>query len=248
MPFKDKLKQLLYMRKYQAKRRVELKKQEQLQEDTVRVIKLMRDNLVGRKCMPALLLQQDAKDAPQGIILPIIHKTFELGNLESLVKAALAVVEEEDKLLLVGEHKGWPALGIHGLASIPRHSVVKSQGRWPTNMMSDVQNATETLQDNKHFPPYILIVNTLALLSIPAIPCSIQFYDSPYLCTIEGQKNNALVVAPEVVPSINNFEVVIGCDVQVSLRPDNKANLWEALTPVIHKPSSICEITNIKYS
>jgi len=251
MPFKDKLKQLLYMRKYQAKRRAERKKQEQLQEAHVQAVKIMREHLVGRTCMPAKLVPQDVKDLCVNFLsipevgFPILHKDFVLGNFETLRKATLAMVEAEDKLLLVGEHTGWPAMGIHGLATIPEHGVIQSKGKWSRHFLTDIHRAIKTLESAKHFEPPILIMNTLASTIVPKfLPGMYQY--SPFLCNSKGEENNALLVAPHET----NFRVLIAHDLDISSpqRSDNKAKLWEALTPVIYKPSSICEITNIKYS
>ena len=249
MPFKDKLKQLLYMRKYQAKRRAERKKQEQLHEAHVQAIKIMRKNFIGRVCIPVKPLPQDAKDVPQEMLLPVIQKNFELGNLESLVKATLAVVEEEDKLLLIGEHKGWPALGIHGLATTPNHQIVKfnETGDLVNDSCKAVEKAHKKLRSKGYFPPYTLVLNEdyYPIITWPDLASEnlVQILYSPVLCNGECEKNNALLVKC----GADNFEVVIGQDLSISPMPDNQAKLWEALTPVIHKPSSICEITDITY-
>lgn len=256
MPFKDRTKQLSYMRQYQKKRREELKEYEELKFLEEHVSRVARHNIVGRKLYSVTVDEDELRSYLRGQLLrlcginiPIINKSFELTvdkkeNLKRVENATMQVVEEEDKLLLVGHYKGWPALGIEGLATIPHRNIVKSTGDWYT----DIAEAIKKLRHNNQKPPYKVVLNSKWKETFEEGLHKLGYYYSPFLCNSEGKQTNALVVKP----SPKNFKVFIGNDLRVVVRKNSngcwRGQVFEALTPIIEQPKAICEIQGINIS
>ena len=70
-------------------------------------------------------------------------------------------------------------------------------------------------------------------------------YRTDSLLTSAGGVNNALVVEPKQ----DNFELIVGRDLEVRKKEDLRGNIQglarEVLAPRIKRPTSICEITSL---
>jgi len=109
MPFKDRLKQLLYMRKYSKEQRVlvsRCKEKEKLRRELLeKAVFFARqsDFLQGRRKYPIKVIL-DSKD---GILL---EQTFVLHSEDALKSATLAICKAEDEL--IANTKGIKKIGI----------------------------------------------------------------------------------------------------------------------------------------
>lgn len=239
------MKKLAYGRKYQAEQREKLKELEELHGIEGQVIKIMRANIIGRCLFGIEFLPNSGVQKPlKGEIIsriPIIHTDITLPiTSQKTEEATLKVVEGEDTLLLTGEHKGWDALGIEGLATAKGRNIIKSCG----NFEKDLRVGVKRLKECGHQPPYDVLINELTkYTSIPTklsetIHC---IYQSPYLFTEEGKQDNMLVVKANQT----NFVLLMGQDLSVCRLKNGGIKLWETLAPKICEPSAICEIQNI---
>jgi len=207
------------------------------------------------------------------ITVPTIHKEFTIWwrdleatrssglplDTQEAENAARQVAEEEDKLLLTGEHTGWPALGIEGLATATGRNTKASAGAWPTNSLTDLSAAIGELEADGHMGPYACVLRSSwaaklrALISNTAtkwleviqdlFKAGIHVSDSLY--TSAGATTSALVVEPANA----NFEMVIEKDLELFTMQDEDMNLQckvlEVVAPRIKRPASICEITGL---
>jgi uncharacterized linocin/CFP29 family protein len=183
--------------------------------------------------------------------------------------AARQVAEEEDKLLLTGEYTGWNALGIQGLATATNRQTQATSGAWTqaniANAFTDINACISKLEAQGHQGPYKLILRTaqrakLRYFSLAAGadtwafdriaellggPAEDTILASDSLYSSAGATTTGLVV--EALP--DNFDMVIGADMQTQLNPLINGNywgrIWEALTPRIKRPLSICELTGL---
>jgi uncharacterized linocin/CFP29 family protein len=246
MPFKDKEKQRGYVRKYQARNREKLKELKELQEIEAQAIKIMCDNLVGRKLFSIKQLPNNdvLREKFKGKVssLPIISADISLPVTPAKIEeATLKIVKDEDTLLLTGEHKGWPCLGIEGLATAKGRSMIKSCG----DFERDLLEATRRVQECGHQSPYDVVVNDETKCSdIPLkLPMGIQYIrHSPCLFARNGKQDNMLAVKP----SETNFVLVMGADLTVCWMKDIGYRLWECLAPAICEATAICEIQGVQ--
>lgn len=208
-------------------------------------------------------------------VVPVISKDFILfwrdilasrgGGLPidvlSAQNAARQVAEEEDKLLLSGEYTGWPALGIEGLATATGRNTEASAGAWPANCLTDISDAIAELETDGHYGPYALIVvpdnfaDLRTLIANTAEPYltvvqdgnkyNVKVFKTPNLFASDGGQDSAIVCEPKP----QNFEVGIARDITTYTWQDKNMNtygkVYEVITPKIHRPTSICEITGI---
>lgn len=245
MPFKDKLKQLVYMRKYQSKRTEEFKEDSELRAITKQVIIIAQEHLVGRHLFNLEQLPDVPSIGYKVSQIPIISANITLPIApQKIEEATLKVVKEEDTLLLTGEHEGWPCLGIEGLATAKHRITMKSCG----NFGRDLIKAAKRLQHYRHQPPYSVIVNTenpivrdFALPKDGALSDT-TVYTSPSLSNWKGEQNNMLVVKP----SRTHFTLLMAQDFHVC-RSNSAYKIWECLAPAINEPKAICEIQGINY-
>jgi hypothetical protein len=238
MPFKDKVKQLNFMRNYQETNRQKLKDLKETHELEVEAIDIMRKHSVGRYFYNVVCLTNEDEVAKVAGVLkcPIINIDFDSAQL--LENSALKIVEEEDKLLLVGEYEGWTALGIQGLATAKGRNIVISSG----NVNDDLQSAVEQLKRSKQHPPYDVIVNSKIKQKYYIHGNEIRnIYSSPFLVNSNGKPTNILVVKP----SARNFRLLIAQDMVITKVNNNHYKLWEALVPVIDNSKAICEIQGL---
>lgn len=209
------------------------------------------------------------------ITVPVLHKEFIIWwrdllnsreggtpiDTQDAESAAYKVGVEEDKLLLTGEYTGWNAYGIEGLATSTGRNTKASAGAWPANCITDLGAAIGELEADGHQGPYGLVLNSTffgklrALISNTAVMWLQAIQDaglfkagilvSDNLKTSGGASTNALVLEPLQ----ENFEMVIGQDLDVFTKQDEDMNLnckvYEIVAPRIKRPTSICEITGL---
>jgi len=207
------------------------------------------------------------------ITVPVIDKEFEVMwreleasrssgiplDLQDAENAARKVAEDEDKLLITGEYTGFRALGVEGLATATGRNTKASAGAWPANALTDLSAAIGELETDGHMGPYACVLRASwaaklrALVSNTAVkwievirdlfPAGIYVSDSLY--SSAGATTSALVLEP----SQENFELVIGRDLEVRKLEDVRGNLKcvvrEVVAPRIKRPTSICEITGL---
>lgn len=214
-----------------------------------------------------------SEKVPFNITVPVIEKEFEISwreieasrglsmpiDTQEAENAARQVAEDEDLLLITGEHTGFKALGVEGLATATGRNTV-SGGDWSANAETYVNNAISELESDGHYGPYALILKpswwrqiTAAKISGTAVNISEKVselvdgnvFRTDSLKTSTGGVNNALVVEL----SRENFELVIGRDVEVRKLQDVRGNIEgvvrEVVAPRIKRPASICEITSL---
>jgi len=206
------------------------------------------------------------------INVPVISKGFRLNwrdilasrnggipiDARSVENASRQCSEEEDKLLLTGEYTGWPALGILGLVGSAGNTEA-SAGAWPANSLVDISDAIAELEADGHLGPYALVLRsewygTLRQLIANTAVFYLEkvkelvtagIFVSDSLFTTAGLTTSALVVEP----SQENFELVIGQDMNTWTVQDENMNIkgkvYEVVAPRIKRPNSICEITGL---
>jgi uncharacterized linocin/CFP29 family protein len=207
------------------------------------------------------------------VTVPVIEKEFEIlwRDVEAsrgsgmpietrdAENAARQVAEDEDKLLITGEYTGWKALGVEGLATATGRNTTAG-GDWSANAFTYVNNAINELEADGHYGPYALILkpswwrqiagafvtNTAVTIAEKVAElCQAGVYRTDSLLSSAGGVNNALVVEPKQ----DNFELVVGRDLEVRKTEDNRGNIdgivREVLAPRIKRPTAICEITSL---
>jgi uncharacterized linocin/CFP29 family protein len=210
---------------------------------------------------------------PFNITVPVIEKEFEILwrdieaargsgmplDTQEAENAARQCAEDEDFLLITGEHTGFNALGVEGLATATGRNT-SAGGDWSANAFTYVNNAIAELEADGHLGPYALVVKpswwrqiAAAYVTNTAITiaekvaelCQAGVYRTDSLKTSAGATTNALVVEP----SQENFELVIGKDLEVRKQEDVRGNyecvVREVVAPRIKRPTSICEITGL---
>jgi hypothetical protein len=243
MPFKDKLKQLAYMRKYQSKRMEYSKEDSELRAITKQVITIAQEHLVGRRLFNLEQLPDVPSIGYKVSRIPIISASITLPvTPQKIEETTLKVVKEEDTLLLTGEHEGWSCLGIEGLATAKHRIIIRSRG----NFGRDLIKAAKRLRHYGHQPPYSVIVNTenpvvrnFALPEDGALSDT-TVYTSPFLSNWKGEQNNMVVIKP----SRTHFTLLMAQDFHV-FRSKSACKIWECLAPAINEPKAICEIQGI---
>lgn len=207
------------------------------------------------------------------VTVPVIHKEFTLwwrdviasrnGGLPletiNVESAARQCAEEEDKLLLSGEYTGWRALGIEGLATTTGRNTKASAGAWGANALTDLSAAIAELEADGHSGPYAAVLRSSWAAKLRALVSNtaVKYIDTirdlftagifvtDNLFTSAGLTTIALVLEP----SQENFEMVIGQDLNTFTQQDEDMNLqgkvFEVLAPRIKRPTSICEITGL---
>ena len=207
------------------------------------------------------------------ITVPVIDKEFEVMwreleasrssgmplDLQDAENAARKVAEDEDKLLITGEYTGFRALGVEGLATATGRNTKASAGAWPANALTDLSAAIGELETDGHMGPYACVLRSAwaaklrALVTNTAVKWievirdlfSAGIYVSDSLYTSAGLTTSALVLEP----SQENFELVIGRDLEVRKQEDVRGNLKcvvrEVVAPRIKRPTSICELTGL---
>lgn len=207
------------------------------------------------------------------IKLPVIHKEFivnwrdvearrEIGQalpLQDAKNAARQVAEEENKLLLTGEYTGWRALGIEGLMTATGRNTQASAGAWPANAITDINAAIGNLESSGfNSKPYYLVTRVSWIRALMAQMTNTEITYLQFLLAndiiqgvvadddcrpADGGTDGACVVRP----GAENFAVQIARDTTTRFREMLNMNqfgqVYEVVTPMIKRPTSICEIT-----
>jgi len=185
-------------------------------------------------------------------------------NSQHAENAARQVAEEEDKLILTGEVAGtlaWPALDIEGLCTATGN-LGAAGGAWPTNVLANVATAKQALRAQGFYGPYRLITPSVIYGYLEAMIANTEkWYFQAVGELIGGVENilvsdnliasdgNALDSALLVDVQPGNFHLVVGADVtnHLAQKPDMNyfGRIWEAVVPVIKRPTAIYEIQTI---
>jgi len=185
-------------------------------------------------------------------------------NSQHAENAARQVAEEEDKLILTGEVAGtlaWPALDIEGLCTATGN-LGAAGGAWPTNVLANVATAKQALRAQGFYGPYRLITPSVIYGYLEAMIANTEkWYFQAVGELIGGVENilvsdnliasdgNALDSALLVDVQPGNFHLVVGADVtnHLAQKPDMNyfGRVWEAVVPVIKRPTAIYEIQTI---
>jgi uncharacterized linocin/CFP29 family protein len=181
-------------------------------------------------------------------------------NTQQAENAARQCAEEEDKLIFTGEHTGWPALGIEGMATATGRNTTAG-GDWSANYLTYVSAAKVLLEEDGHYGVKKLVINPSwmsqldALVSNTAVlartvlenmlggPQNIIATDS--LLESDGTRHNALLI--DTNP--DNYELLVAEDF-LTVGPDKlpgeetyKGKVRVVSVPTIFRPTAICEIT-----
>ncbi len=207
------------------------------------------------------------------VTVPVIEKEFEISwrdieaargqqipiDTQEAENAARQVAEDEDLLLITGEHTGFRALGVEGLATATGRNTTAG-GDWSANAFTYVNNAIAELEADGHYGPYALIVKpswwrqiAAAYVASTAVTiaekvaslCTYGVFRTDSLKASDGDTDNALIVEP----SQENFELIVGRDLEVVKQADVRGNYEcvarEVLAPRIKRATSICEVTGL---
>ena len=212
------------------------------------------------------------------ITVPVIDKEFEVMwreleasrsngvplDLQDAENAARKVAEDEDKLLITGEYTGFRALGVEGLATSTGRNTKASAGAWPANALTDLSAAIAELETDGHMGPYACVLRSAWAAKLRALVSNTAVkwievikdlftagiggngvYVSDSLFTSTAATTSALVLEP----SQENFELIVGRDLEVRKQEDVRGNLKcvvrEVVAPRIKRPTSICELTGL---
>lgn len=235
MPYKNEKKQKHYTREYQRTLRTRAKEQQTLDEINKRIVQVARKVAIGRQLYHINPVPKKSNTSMLGISkIPIIHADFEFGSMQSAEEATLKVMEAEDTLLLTGEHVGWNAMGLEGLATAKGRSLLKSTGNW----FEDVDAAITLLQSYTLTSPFKVVLNTKWRNFIEEELHKPNYLYSPNLFDRLGSPDIALVVKP----SPKNFTLLCAQDLIAINGKQGLGKVWEAIAPRIDNPKAICEI------
>jgi hypothetical protein len=229
-----------------------------LKADLLKVaVETARECAVARKVLPikhAELMDKKFRYGPLQLF-PVIHKSFmvnprlpEKERVETLkmfvAKATKDVIAKENKLILSGEHTGWEACGIEGLATVEGRQVVEISSPFDYTEESLLKHKDLFLFFMNHRPPYTFVLNQkykdASLPKLDNKKFSLLF--SPDLYRKDGSDCDCLIVAD----SDKNY-IGLASDIKVNLHyivyPQfNKGIVLVALRPVIEDPTAICEL------
>lgn len=220
--------------------------------------------------------QQESLDraalAPHTVTVPVLHKETMLFWRDLAMKraqgvpldvsqaknAARQVAEEEDMLLISGEHTNFKALGIEGLATATGRNTTAG-GDWSANYLTYVSAAITELETDGHYGPYKLILTPTWRQQLRALISNTEKWAfqavgdliggvenilvSPNLYAADGGVDSVLLVEP----GADNFDLVVGEDMHTINHVERNKNIWlqvrEVVAPRIKRPAAICEIT-----
>jgi uncharacterized linocin/CFP29 family protein len=182
-------------------------------------------------------------------------------------EAARRVAVDEDALLLSGEYSGFRAMGIEGLAIATGRNTKASAGAWPANSLTDLAAAIAELEADGHTGPYACILRSAYAGKLRQLVANTA---TKWIDVIQGGKPlftagpggdgifvsdnlftsaGATTIAVVIEPSQQNFELVVGEDINTRKLADVRGNLEcvtrEVVAPRIKRPTSICEITGL---
>lgn len=216
---------------------------------------------------------------PKTVKVPVIHKETILYwrdlatarengqpiDVQHIKNAARQVAEDEDLLLLTGEHTGFAAFGIQGLTTITGR-LTGAGGDWVNpgtsyNCITYVADAIQALENEGHYGPYKLVLppTFYAQLRTPHPDLRKWLFESvgdlvggtenilasPSLKAADGAADSAIVCEP----GVDNFDLLVGEDSHSRTHELKNGNIWaqvrEVVSPRVRRPKSIYEITGL---
>jgi len=209
------------------------------------------------------------------VVMPVIHKEFffnwrdvassrRMGPsvLDDAIRTCTRKVREaEDRLLISGETTGWDALGIDGLFTATGRTTAAASGNWPANFIADINTGVGVLEGLGYegirpvliAPPAIVnglngaIANTEITYKEFAMRNNLlsDVISTSSAYAADGGVDSALLV----IPGQDNFYAVQDLPLEVNLWYDKVNNVYgtvrETISPVIARPESIYEISDI---
>ena len=179
----------------------------------------------------------------------------------TIANLAKAVRNAEDRLLLSGECPAWLALGVEGLFTATGRGTNVSAGNWPANVVDDIAVAqagfdTAGLYDMAPvmIAPPALVTCLNQFIANTAVTYKQAILDSGLLADILPSHNAyaadcGVDSALFVMPGADNFWAATGIPLETRVWEDETGNLYltvrETVTPVIARPESIFEITDV---
>ena len=172
-----------------------------------------------------------------------------------------AVAEAEDRLLISGECTTWLALGIEGLFTATGRSAAAASGNWPANAIADINTGRSALQALGFVGIEPILIGPPAL--VKCLDGQMANTTSTYRQflldnnLVSGIMESANAYAADcgqdsvilVVPGEDNFWAAQGLSLTTRMWEDKTGNVYltvrETIVPVIGRPTSIYEITDI---
>jgi uncharacterized linocin/CFP29 family protein len=202
----------------------------------------------------ALLNWRDVQISQQGKGSKLLDRTIR--NL------ARMVAEAEDRLLLSGEClPGWPALGIEGLFTATGRTTVASVGNWPANADTDINAGRAALQALGYVAVEPILIGPPAMIKCldsqianTGLTWRSYFLENDLISAAMESANAYAADCGQdsvllVVPGEDNFWAAQGMGLQTRTWYDKTGNVYltvrETITPVIGRPTSIYEISDI---
>lgn len=208
------------------------------------------------------------------VTVPVIHKETTLfwRDLEmtrnqgtpldatQAKNAARQCAEEEDELLISGEYTGANRLGIKGLSTVTGRNTTAG-GDWSANFITYISAAITELETDGFYGPYKLILTPTWRQQLRARESGVDRWNfqlagdliggvenilvTPNLYAADGGVDSVLLIQP----GKDNFELAVGEDLHTIQHLERNKNIWiqvrEVVTPVIKRPTAICEITGL---
>lgn len=171
------------------------------------------------------------------------------------------VAEAEDRLLISGECTTWLALGIEGLFTATGRSAAAQSGNWPANAIADINTGRAALQALGFVAIEPVLIGPPAL--VKCLDAQMANTTSTYrqflldnnLVSDIMESANAYAAdcgtdsVVLVVPGEDNFWAAQGVPLTTRMWEDKTGNVYltvrETIVPVIGRPTSIYEITDI---
>lgn len=185
---------------------------------------------------------------------------FDLLSFHALA-AARELAEAEDMLMVTGEHTGWEAYGIEGMATASTINTTAG-GAWPAGTIANVLAGCALLQaDGFHDLPVLVggstlikcikdekstdsDISMLAYLLNNDIISGVM--ETPHLRTAAGVADTTVLL---VVPDPNYLYYVEGQAPKLTVKLDKHDDVFcmlrETIAPVIARPECICSITGL---
>jgi uncharacterized linocin/CFP29 family protein len=181
-------------------------------------------------------------------------------NTQNAENAARQCAEDEDILILSGEHTGWPALGIEGLATATGRQQMAG-GDWSAVWPASVASAKGLLRAAGHQGPYKVIMPSTFYGQLEVAWGTTEKWAFQALGELIGGEQNIVVTdnlfaADGGVDCIlvistepGNFAVLSAQEI-MNIGPDRlpgsinyKGKVLEAVVPKIMRPAAIVELT-----
>lgn len=225
---------------------------------------------------------QDTLDLTENEVkVPVLHKDYTLHwrdlearrnagqdlDTQHAENAARQVAEEEDKLILTGEHSGWPALGIAGLVGSCPAGNRTDGNAWttPANILTDLATGKAGLRALGHYGPYRFVVTPSVYAYMEKIAAGGAGSDKWFFQAIGeliGGVENILIsgslfatadagVDEAILVDIGqgNFELIVGLDLSIKATELKSGNVYvmvrECVVPVIKRPNAIWEFYDV---